>query len=56
MRMTTYKIREWNSRVKGAIKRLNRNRKEFEDATGLCEERTQREEEEKEEDHFLLFH
>lgn len=32
-----HKIREWNSRVKGAIKRLNRNRKEFEDATGLCE-------------------
>lgn len=41
----------------GAIKRLNKNRKEFGDATGLCEERTQREEEEeKEEDHFLLFH
>lgn len=42
IRRCTYKTQEWNSRVKGAIKRLNRNRKEFEGATG-SEKQTQRE-------------
>lgn len=57
-----HKIREWNFRIKGAIKRLNRNRKEFGDATGPSKEQTRREkdegdeEEEKEEDRFLPFY
>jgi len=40
-------IQEWNSRVKGAIKRLNRNRKEFRDAIDPCEHRKWRRRREK---------
>lgn len=41
-----HKIRKWNFRIKGAIKRLNRNRKEFGDATGPSKEQTRREKDE----------